>query len=115
MKVGQHKVYIHTDLYHAGITEDGEPFHAEQYCLVLETAQGKRLAHYKSFKGCVHHEDHETGCIGFEDIRKEAYASAQALLNRVLSVGYISINYWTEVDPVYGSPRFQELNSWGVI
>ncbi len=45
-------VEIVCDLYHAGMTEDGSPYHAESYYLVIRDIKGKRLAHNMVFKGC---------------------------------------------------------------
>lgn len=102
-------VAVHTDLYHAGTTEDGEAYHAECYCVIAERKDGKRLAHFRTFEGCVVHHS-ENGEIGFEDVRKEAFADACKLSMRVEVYRVINLNYWHEVSPVYGSEYYCKVN-----
>lgn len=102
---------IHTDLYHAGYTEDGSPYHAECYSIVIEREDGKRLSHNVSFKGCFAHTDEE-GYSYFSDIRKEALAKAEHLLSRINEAKYINLDYWFEVEARYGSEYYCKVNNF---
>jgi len=100
---------IHTDLYLAGITEDGEQYSAEVYYIVVEKEDGTRYAHFKAFKGCSV-ENLEDGYIAFNDVRKQAYKDAERLLQRIQQAGEIDLKYWNEIAPCYGSLAFQQIN-----
>ena len=54
---------------------------------VIEFNDGKRIAHFQEWK-----DDTE----------------ALKVLDRVKERGYIDLDYWNEIDPVYGSKYFQE-------
>ncbi len=44
--------------------------------------------------------------IYFCDIRKDAKAQVERLLDRVNRVGRINTDYWHEVEPAYGSEEY---------
>jgi hypothetical protein len=102
-------VGIRTELYKAGITEDGEEYSAEQYYIILEKADGERYAHFMSFKGCDAGFD-EDGIPYFVDTRNIAMKDAETLLNRIQAKGQVNLQYWKEIDPEYGSLAFQRIN-----
>jgi hypothetical protein len=101
---------VASDLYQAGLTEDGRPFIAENYYVVIENAAGRRFAHNVVFNGAVVHFDDEEFCHYFEDVRQESKAKAEALCDRVsaaLASGRaLNLDLWVEVDPAYGSDEY---------
>jgi hypothetical protein len=103
-------IFVTTDLYNAGFTEDGEEFHAELYYVVAEYTGGERLAHSATFRGTEKVVD-EDGMSHFPDLREEAKAKAEALCKRIkdaLDEGCgLHMSYWTEIQPVYGSRAYQ--------
>jgi hypothetical protein len=105
-----YKANVASDLYQAGLTEDGRPFIAENYYVVIENAAGRRFAHNVFFNGAVVHFDDEEFCHYFEDVREEAKAKAEALCDRVSSAlasgRSINLDLWVEVDPAYGSDEY---------
>ena len=100
-------VIVHSDLYKAGITEDGEDYTAECYYIILEHLDGRRWAHFKTFKGCQVHRDHESGCMFFEDIRKSAQYQCEQVAGLVRRKKTVDLEYWSEIAPVYGSIAYQ--------
>lgn len=104
-------VNIHTDLFKAGITEDGDEYSAECYYIVVERADGKRLAHPSIFKGCESGYDDEGG-VFFIDKRKEAFKLAETLLHRIDCFGSINESLWNETEPAYGSPYFCQVKGF---
>lgn len=107
-----YQVGVATALYHAGTTEDGTPYHAESYYVVLERADGYRLGHNCTFLGAVCHRNPEDGFCFFEDVRSEAKAKAEDIAARVVARGYVDMAYWAEVEAVYGSAYYCELHNF---
>ena len=99
-----------SDLFDAGRTNDGERFAAEVYYVGVENGAGRRWASYDRFYGARRVVDDE-GWVGFDDLREEASAAAEALASatrRVLeSGGKLSVEDWYQVDPAYGSKAYQ--------
>jgi len=75
--------FVRSELYQAGLTEDGEPFIAETFVIVREFNDGTREAYKESFAGAEYWDDGE-GSFGYADIRKEAREAAEALLPKVV-------------------------------
>lgn len=100
-----------SDLFDAGKDNDGQVFAAEVYYVVVENGAGRRWASYDRFRGARRVVDEE-GWVGFDDLREEASAAAEALsaaTDRVLaSGGKLSLEDWYEVDPAYGSKVYQQ-------
>jgi hypothetical protein len=103
---------IHSDLYVAGKTEDGQDYTAEVYFVFAEDEHGNRWRHHASFAGCkaVQGECEWDGAFtSFEDIRPEAKAKAERLLKRIHAAGgRINQKYWSEDRPAYGSKAYQD-------
>lgn len=99
-----------SDLFDAGKDNDGQVFAAEVYYVVVENGAGRRWASYDRFRGARREVDEE-GWVGFDDLREEASAAAEALAaitDRVLLAGgKLSLEDWYEVDPAYGSKVYQ--------
>lgn len=96
---------IASDLYQAGITEDGERFTAETYYILATDESGNRWSHFTRFNGCMV-EHHEDGTC-FHDVRESAKAKAAKLLSRIEAAGLINSDYWSEARPMYGSDAYQ--------
>lgn len=101
-------VSVVTDLYHVAFDNDGSPYHAECYYVVIERPDGKRLAHSTTFFGCKSYFDGEDDLIFFTDIREEARKGVERLEARVKAVGSIDTAYWNEVSPAYGSEYYSK-------
>jgi hypothetical protein len=112
---------VTSELYTAGVTEDGEGYVAEQYRVVARVkADGRtfKLSHY--WKGCEVVEDGEGGA-SFADVREKAAAAAEIDANgfRALAVFDTEMRgspanpeaAWYEVEPEYGSKHWQALDA----
>lgn len=99
-------VSVVTDLYQAGITEDGTPFIAEVYLVVAEKEDGTRWAHSHTFPGAEVGVS-EDGFSFFDDVREDAKDQAEALAARVEEAGEINLLHWSPTYPAYGSPAYQ--------
>lgn len=99
-----------SDLFDAGRTNDGERFAAEVYYVVVENNAGRRWASYDRFYGARRVVDDEEGWVGFEDLREEASAAAEALAaatKKVLAAGgKLSYEDFHQIDPAYGSRAY---------
>lgn len=100
------EVYVRSDLYVAGVTEDGEDYVGEIFYVVIEKADGRRFRSPAEYPGVevVYADDGPERF--FKDVRKEAEAAAMEEVDW--------LREWTgwadalprdmiEIDPVYGS------------
>ena len=69
---------VDSDLYKAGVTEDGYDYTAELYYVVIDLEDGRRFKSNAYFVGCKTGFDEE-GESFFQDIREEAKAKAKEL------------------------------------
>jgi hypothetical protein len=99
----KYDISVATDLYTAGNTEDGQPFIAELYYVVMQYEDGRKFQHQAIFFGAEYSED-EDG-FGYADVRETALANAERLAERVRN-GNINFRCWDEVDPAYGSDAY---------
>ena len=99
-------LYIHSDLYVAGITEDGEDYTAEIYCVIAEFKNGEKFAYPESFLGCTAGYAPDFGPT-FEDVREEAKAKCQAIID-----SNPPIDDWHEISPAYGSQAYAADPRW---
>ena len=109
MKIANYELNIEvaSDLYSAGFTVDGDEYIAEFYYICAEDADGNRYT-IGRFNGAKKSFDDEEGEVHFEDIRKEARATADRLFNRIKAAGVIDTQFWREDRPVYGSKAYQQ-------
>ncbi len=102
--------YVDSTFYQAGFSDDGCPFIAESYVVMIENDRGTRMVHNVTFNGCKVYRDEE-GFDHFEDVRTEARAKAEALAARVqtaLDRGLgVNLSLWIQARPVYGSDAYQ--------
>lgn len=102
--------YVASDLYDAGRSDDGHPFIAEAFFVVLQSDTGLRLRHNVTFPGAQLLVDDETGEPHFADLRVEAAAKAERLADRVNGAIFegrdIDPACWFEIDPAYGSDEY---------
>lgn len=106
MKVAADQIFIQSDLKDYGYTDDGEPFISEVFRVLIQDSEGNRWAHRMSYPGTKVRFD-EWG-KGFFDIRAEARASCQNLIDRILAAGgEVDLQYWGEDRPTYGSLAYQ--------
>jgi hypothetical protein len=99
-------VYVTSELYVAGTTEDGHPYTAERYLVAVEAASGARHLHNTFFNGCEVSVDEDEGYTAFVDVREEAMAAAEKLAARVREAGMINLVHWYETQPAYGSDAY---------
>lgn len=97
-------VAVDSELFEAGLTEDGEAFVGERYVVVAEDELGNRWRHHKAFSGvevvdCVDHSF-------FKDVRPAARDQAYALVDRIVAAGEIDLDRWSESRPAYGSTAY---------
>lgn len=103
------KVYVRSDLFPAGRTEEGHVH--EAYCLyvIVERLDGHRLRHFESFS-CdkfVEEYDEKYGEISrWVCIREQAEAEVGRLVSNIEAAGVLNMDYWEEVDPRYGSEYY---------
>ena len=96
---------VESSLYEAGITEDGERFIAEMYYVVATDRDGSRYIHTHAYKGARVYETDDA--IGFEDVRQQAEAAVNKLLNKIVrSGGRIDLGVWAVDRPAYGSAAY---------
>jgi hypothetical protein len=103
-------ITVASELYDAGRTEDGRPFHAERFYLVAEDTKGYRLRHFLTLHGAIRHE-HPDG-VFFEDVRVGVRAQLERLAGRVRAwlalEKKLQLDYWERIDPAYGSVAYVE-------
>jgi hypothetical protein len=105
-------VEVASDLYKAGVTEDGQDYIAENYYVAVEYANGEVYAHNEVFLGCRVEEYDEDGYGGtcFHDVRLEAQAQAERLCARVQAAvkagKALDERYWRFYRTVYGSGAY---------
>ena len=103
-------IIVTSDLFNAGRTEDGTEFHAERYLVWAGDIDGTRYEHNSCFNGVKVHPNEEDGGSFFEDVREDAIAQAEKLAARVRAHievgGGLDMQYWREIDPVYGSAAY---------
>ena len=97
---------VASDLYQAGYGDDGHPFIAEVYYVVIQYQDGRTFRHQSTFAGAKRQVDEDDGVVYFEDVRESALAEAERLAERVRSKGAVDLQYWEEADPAYGSEAY---------
>lgn len=103
-------VDIHTDLYNAGMTEDGLEYHAECYYVIVKNDYGRRWRHEVTFFGASRVVSDD--CVFFPDLRHSAIHKASVLLSLIRvhleAGGKLNENHWSEMPAVYGSEAYYE-------
>ena len=99
------EVFVRSDLYEAGRTEDGSSYLAELYMVVAEEADGTRWVHNHFFPG-AEEEVSPDGFSYFGDVREEAEALAESLAAKVRESGEFDTTYWAVSTPAYGSDAY---------
>ena len=111
--------FVGSDLFCAGITNDGEKYIAERYYVVAETTNGRRFKHSIQFDSTkIEYDfDDDEGGFYFPDLREEATAKVNVLLEKIeehmKSGGCLDAECWYEIDPRYGSEHYQDLDVTG--
>jgi hypothetical protein len=117
MDIQVDQVEVGVSLYDAGPHPDdvGCRYVAESYFILATTEAGRCFAHNVDFNGAEVWTDPE-GYSGYQDVRKEAKAKADALcakINKALKAGCpLDPTYWRELPPAYGSEAYQEAYSF---
>lgn len=101
------KFEVISEMYSAGITEDGEEFVAEAYLVQATDEEGNRWNHPWTFPGVRVETDDEYGMTHFIDIRDESKAGADQLCIDVASI-MGNLSDWHPTYPMYGSVAYQQ-------
>ncbi len=99
--------FVHSDLYAAGRTEDGEDFVAKCYYVVAENERGRRWRHQDTFRGVIVRHTEEGPA--FVDNSTEAFGHAQRIVETCQRPRVVAIpveTQWIEIDPAYGSEAY---------
>lgn len=111
-------IAVISDLFKAGVTEDGRDFEAERYYVMAEANDGRRWVYGLSFDSTRQEFDDEDGFPFFPDNREEAHAKAENIaveFRRFLHAGgELDLDLWQETDPRYGSDEYQINEKAGV-
>jgi|SRR5579872_6893175 len=111
-------IHVGSDLFKAGVTEDGQDFIGERWFVQAEAVNGQRWVHIARFDStkAVDGEDCD-GMVFFPDNRVEALGRAESLAANVRlflnAGGKLTPEFWIEVDPRYGSIAYQTLDNQG--
>lgn len=106
-------VCIASDLYTAGIQDDGHPYIAERFHVSITTPEGYRFRSRAFWLSAAQCFDEEGG-LHFANVRHEAESQAQAACDAVLASGLADLDLgdWTEERPAYGSEAYQAQEMW---
>ncbi|MNH59348.1 hypothetical protein D3C73_111780 [compost metagenome] len=113
------EAFIGSDLFNAGITEDGEAVLAERFYVCVEAPNGQRWVHNVKFDStkAVDGGEECDGMFFFPDQSQEAKAAIQILCDRVeahlKAGGTLDPAMWSGTDPRYGSEAYSVLDNQG--
>jgi len=103
------KADIGSDLFEAGVTEEGFPIIGPLYYVIIENAKGRRFRHFMNFKG-IRVDADEYGMVYASNVHNEAIVKVLDLakkVNEALVMGLkLDEERWTEIDPAYGSAEY---------
>lgn len=99
------EVVVRSDLYVAGIEEDGAEFVAENYYVHIVFDIGTTLNHAYVFNG-AEVEVSPDGFNFFVDVREEASAAAEHLAQRIRKAGEINLEHWSNGPAAYGTDAY---------
>jgi hypothetical protein len=111
MDITKMQVTVAKGFYVAGQTEEGYDYEAESYSVVVIDKFGRQYAHSKTWLTAepIEEFDEEFGAMyGFTDTREESFLRASCFAELVEKVGSISLEFWTETEPQYGSHAWVE-------
>jgi len=97
------RVYVASDLYCAGYTEDGSKRYAECYKIVIQREDGHRISLNSKEWYTITRNVSEEGFVYFTDEREKCRFAAEKLVASIEKKGVINLDYWTEIEPAYGS------------
>tara|TARA_Y100000814_G_C12342116_1_gene404662 strand:+ start:668 stop:1000 length:333 start_codon:yes stop_codon:yes gene_type:complete len=99
LKIEDHQIYVVSDLYLAGLTEDGEEHVAEQYFVALLLDDGRVFYSQRGWEGCKVVDVDEDGsyCRVFQDVRDQAESRAQRHADKVVAAGQVNLQNWVHV------------------
>jgi hypothetical protein len=107
---------VGSELYSAGLTEDGDEYVALRYFVVAEYSDDSRMRHLHNFKGTdvIEGFDPEHGDYFkfFSDVREQAIARAEKAATHIRKAvdGGLTLNFshWVSMHSVYGSSAYEE-------
>lgn len=106
-----------SDMFKAGITEDGQDYIGLVWYVIFETEGGRRFAHGHRFYSTKAEYCDDVGAMVFPDQSQEAQDGAEQLAERIkahiVAGGKLDRAAWSEVDPRYGSDAYQSLDATG--
>lgn len=113
------QAFIGSDLFKAGVTEDGADYLGERFYVVVEAPNGQRWVHNVKFDStkAVDGGEECDGMVFFPDQKQEAQDAIQILCDRVeahlKAGGKLDPAMWSETDPRYGSDAYSVLDNQG--
>jgi hypothetical protein len=113
------QAFIGSDLFKAGISEDGEDVLGERFYVCVEAPNGQRWVHGVKFDStkAVDGGEECDGMVFYPDHREEAQNAIQILCDRVTAHlaagGKLDPAMWFETDPRYGSEAYSVLDNQG--
>lgn len=106
-----------SDMFKAGITEDGADYIGLVWYVLAELDNGQRFAHGHRFHSTKAEYCEEIGCMVFPDNSEQAETESEQLAerirNHVAAGGKLDLGLWREVDPRYGSTAYSDLEITG--
>lgn len=111
------EVHAVSDMFKAGITEDGHDYIGLVWFVMAELDNGQRFAHNARFYSTKAEYCEEIGCNWFPDNSEDAKTKVEALAVRIRDCikagGKLDPALWYETDPRYGSDAYQSLDAIG--
>lgn len=99
------KVYICSDLVPNGRNEFGTEREKTEYYIIAESETGQRLRLENA--SIVNRDCTDEQCVAY------LQPTVDKIINHLTAGGKLNPELWYQIDPRYGSQRYQELDSTG--
>lgn len=104
-------VTVSRDFFSCGKDEFGQDLEAECYSVMVTREDGFRMVHQRVWYG-AETKKNEDGFRFLKDVRLEALANAECLVQRVKDAGMVDDSNWLTADPVYGSDYYCKVHNF---
>ncbi|MFA7287238.1 MAG: hypothetical protein WC052_06255 [Patescibacteria group bacterium] len=109
-------IFVVSDIFKAGVTEDGEDYTGLRYFVMAEFPSGQRWVHHERYD-TTHVMHDEDGMPYFPDRSRVAVLDVERLCacikEHVAAGRKLNTQHWRQVDPRYGSGAYQDLDAQG--
>lgn len=103
-------VAVFSDLFKAGVSEDGSDFISESFYVVVEYDDGTRLQHRHRFCGfrkeCCEETNEPFLCDDRPFAKEQAEALAKSIRDHLNKGKTLNMEHWVYHRPVYGSDAY---------